>query len=74
MGRYTAAERMKRTRERRRRGQALAKIKVDREEVRKLVALGYLPKTLVMIDKGVALDKAVEAFLSDQFAEVTPKV
>lgn len=62
---------MKRTRERRRRGQALAKVRIDRGEVLKLVTLGYLPKSLILIDKGVALDKAVEAFLSDQFAEVS---
>ena len=66
--RCTSTQRVYQTRERRRRGQALATIRVDRIERQKLVELGYLDRSLLGADKGPALDVAVEAYLSDRLA------
>jgi hypothetical protein len=52
MARLTAAQKMAHMRERRRRGQALVKIKLDRSEVRKLAALGYLDRSLTAAERG----------------------
>jgi hypothetical protein len=67
--RHTAAERMRRTRERRRRGQVLVTLRLDLLELRKLARLGYLDAALIGADKGLAFDKAAEAYLSDKLAE-----
>jgi hypothetical protein len=69
MARFTAAERVRRTRERRRRGQAVATVRVDRIERQKLAALGYLDRSLLAAEKGSAIDTAVEAYLSDKLLE-----
>jgi hypothetical protein len=66
MARFTAAERVRRTRERRRRGQAVATVRIDRIERQKLAALGYLDPSLLAAEKGPAIDAAVEAYLSDK--------
>lgn len=60
---------MARTRDRRRRGQAIAKVRIDTVERQKLVALGYLDHSLIGDEKGPAIDAAVEAYLSDKLAE-----
>lgn len=49
-------ERQRRLRERRRRGQSVAKVRVDRIEMKKLAALGYLPSAFVLAEKGSELD------------------
>lgn len=67
--RHTAAERMRRTRERRRRGQVLATVRVDLLELRKLAWLGYLDPAHIGADKGPAFDRAAEAHLSDKLAQ-----
>ena len=69
MARFTASERVRRTRERRRRGQAVATVRVDRIERQKLAALGYLDRSLLAAEKGSAIDTAVEAYLSDKLLE-----
>lgn len=69
MPRHTAAERMARTRDRRRRGQAYATIRIDRAERKKLIRLGYLDPSLLGAEKGPALDRAAEAYWSDKLAE-----
>jgi hypothetical protein len=75
MARSTAAERMARTRERRRRGQVLATVRIDRIEMRKLASLGYPDPSLVGAGKGPALDAAAEDYLSDTLAlETVPVV
>ncbi len=71
MAQLTAAERMARTRERRRRGQVLATVRIDRIELRKLAALGYLDQSLIGAEKGPALDAALEAYFSDKLADET---
>lgn len=66
---------MARTRDRRRRGQAYATIRIDRVELQKLAALGYLDGSLLGAEKGPAIDAAAEAYLSDKLAEergITP--
>lgn len=62
-------ERKRRERDRRRRGQSTAKVRLDRVEMKKLAALGYLPSAFVLAEKGAEVDAAVEAFLSDKLAE-----
>lgn len=64
--RFTSTQRVQRTRERRRRGQAFAVVRLDRLERRKLVALGYLDASSVDAEKGPAIDGAAEAYLSDR--------
>ena len=59
---------MARTRERRRRGEAIAKLRLDPVERKKLIALGYLDAD-VADDKGPPFDRAAEAYLSDKLAE-----
>jgi hypothetical protein len=55
-------------RDRRQRGHAIAKVRLDPVEMQKLAALGYLdPGTPG--DKGPAFDAAAEAYLSDKLAE-----
>ena len=61
-------ERQRRLRDRRRRGQSIAKVRLGRIEMKKLAALGYLPSAFVLAEKGPELDAAVEAFLSDKLA------
>lgn len=60
---------MRRLRQRRRRGRAVAYVELDPIEIRKLVALGYL-EPAASGDKGPVFDAAAEAFLSDKLAEV----
>jgi hypothetical protein len=60
---------MRRTRERRRRGQVLATVRLDLVELRKLAWLGYPEAALIGADKGPAFDKAAEAYLYDKLAE-----
>jgi len=66
--RFTSTQRVQQTRERRRRGQSLATIRLDRIERQKLAALGYLDRSLLAAEKGPAIDAAVEAYLSDRLA------
>ena len=68
MNRPSAAERMARTRERRRRSIAIAKVRLGPVERKKLIALGYLGSD-VSGHKGPAFDVAAEAYLSDKLAE-----
>ena len=56
---------MARMRERRRRGIAIAKVRLGPIEQRALIALGYLEADLAG-DKGPAFDRAAEAYLSDK--------
>lgn len=63
----TSTERSKRLRTRRRHGQLLAAVRIDRMEIRKLVALGYLDAPIAA--KGPALDAAVEAYFSDKISD-----
>ena len=66
-------ERSKRLRKRRRRGHMLVTVEIDRLEVRKLVALGYLDAGAT--DERPGLDAAVETYLSDKlFEEAEPAV
>jgi hypothetical protein len=62
------AERMQRTRARRRLDMAIAKVRLGPVEREKLVALGYLDAD-VTGDKGPPFDRAAEAYLSDKLAE-----
>lgn len=64
----TSTERSKRLRGRRRRGEAIAIIRINRAERERLVALGYLDQSLLGAEKGPALDLAVEAYVSDELA------
>jgi hypothetical protein len=66
--RLTSTQRVYRTRDRRRRGQSLATVRLDRVERQKLAALGYLDRSLLGADKGPAIDAAVEAYVSDRLA------
>lgn len=66
----TPAERMTKTRRRRRLGQAVATITLERVEVRQLADLGYLDPSMAQAEKGRAIDQAVEAFVSDKLAEI----
>ena len=59
---------MARMRERRRRGIAIAKVRLGPIERKKLIALGYLGAD-VAGDKSPAFDEAAEAYLSDKLAE-----
>ena len=59
---------MARMRERRRRGIAIAKVRLGPIEQRALIALGYLEADLTG-DKGPAFDVAAETYLSDKAAE-----
>ena len=70
MNRPSAAERMARTRERRRGGIAIARVRLGPVERKKLIALGYLDAD-VAGDKGPPFDRAAEACLSDKLAEVS---
>jgi hypothetical protein len=63
----SGAERVARFRARRRRGYVLAAVRVDRNEIRKLVALGYLDAPVTA--KGPTLDAAIEAYFSDKLIE-----
>jgi hypothetical protein len=68
MRRFTPAERVRRVRERRRRGQILATVRLGPVEAQKLAALGYLDPVAPGA-KGPALDTAAEAYISDKLAE-----
>ena len=59
---------MARTRERRRRGRAIAMMELGPVEQRKLIALGYLSPS-ARGSKGEAYDAALVAFVSDALAE-----
>ena len=59
---------MARTRERRRRNIAIAKVRLGPVERKKFIALGYLGSD-VSGHKGPAFDVAAEAYLSDKLAE-----
>jgi len=64
--RFTIKERVAQHRARRRRGQVIARVRIDPVERGKLVALGYyLPDDA----ECGALDAAVETYLSDKLAE-----
>jgi hypothetical protein len=63
---------MARTRERRRRGQVLATVRLNQVELRKLAALGYLDQSLIGAEKGPALDAAAEALT--RWARGLPRV
>ena len=60
----SGAERVARFRARRRGGDLLASVRVNRTEIRKLVALGYLdaPQSA----RGPTLDAAIEVYFSDK--------
>jgi hypothetical protein len=69
MARLTKAQMMAGLRDRRRRGIAVAKVRLDPVERRKLIVLGYLDRSLLHGERGPAIDAAVEAYLSDRLAE-----
>jgi hypothetical protein len=69
--RFTSTQRVYQTRERRRRGQSLATVRLDPIERQKLAALGYLDGSLLAAKKGPAIDAAVEAYLSNRLAAET---
>ena len=64
----TKAQLMAALRERRQHGLAVVKVRLGRVERERLIELGYLDRSLVAAEKGPALNRAVEAFLSDELA------